>query len=244
MATHTSPASPNRPELEAETRAAEGKGAARKLRRAGMIPATLYGAGKAPLSLSLNPKSVSRVLHSDTGHNTIFDLKVAGGETAAAMIVDWQLEPVHGALLHVDMKRIALDVRLRVRVPVVTQGEPVGVKTQGGILELVTREIEIECLPGDIPEHLTVDVSNLSIGQNFRIGELKLEDRLQIITDTERVIAHVVAVKEVVEAPAAAEAAAAPAEPEVIRKGKAEEAEPEAAEAKPEAKAEGKKEKK
>ncbi len=225
--------------LAAEIREAGGKGAARKLRRGGRIPATLYGAGQAPLSLALNPKSVAQVLHSDTGHNTVFDLQVAGGESGAAMIVDWQLEPVRGALLHVDLKRIGKDDRLRLRIPVITQGDAIGVKTQGGILELVTREIEIECLPTNIPEHIVVDIANLSIGQNFRAGDLKLDDsKLRVLTDPERVIAHVVAVKEVVEAPAAAEAAAAPAEPEVIRKGKAEEAEAEAGEAKPEAKAE------
>lgn len=244
MPKSSAPASGQRQQFEAEPRTAAGKGAARQLRRSGRIPATLYGAGQAPLSLALDPKSVARVLQSGTGHNTIFQLKVAGGETAAAMIVDWQLEPVRGALLHVDLKRIALDQRLRLRVPIITQGEPVGVKTQGGVLELVTREVEIECLPGDIPDHLAVDVSGLAIGQNFRVGELKPGDQLRVLTDPERVIAHIISIKEVVETPAATEAAAAPTEPELIRKGKAEEGEAEGGEAKPEGKAEGKKEKK
>lgn len=207
--------------LAADHRAPRGKGGARELRRSGRIPATLYGARKEPLSLSVDPKHVSAILHSDAGHNTIFHLTVAGGETTAAMLVDWQREPLQGRLLHVDLKRIALDQRIRVRVPVHTQGEAAGVKLQGGILEVVTREIEIECLPGDIPEHLVVDVTELSLGQNFRVGDFRLDGDRRVITDPDRVVAHVVAVKEVVETPAA-EAVPAATEPEVIKKGKAE----------------------
>ncbi|MGH9393402.1 MAG: 50S ribosomal protein L25 [Terriglobales bacterium] len=207
--------------LAADSRVASGKGGARQLRRSGRIPATLYGARLEPLSLSLDPKHVAAILHSEAGHNTIFNLSIVGGETTAAMLVDWQREPLQGRLLHVDLKRIALDQLIKVRIPVQTQGEAAGVKLQGGILEVVTREIEIECLPGDIPEHITVDVTELSIGQNFRVGDLKLEGNRRILTDADRVVAHVVAVKEVVEAPAA-EVAPAATEPEVIKKGKAE----------------------
>ncbi|HUX67697.1 MAG TPA: 50S ribosomal protein L25 [Terriglobales bacterium] len=209
--------------LAADPRSTSGKGPARQMRRAGRIPATLYGAMREPVSLTLDPKQVNQILHSESGHNTIFNLNVAGGETTAAMVVDWQLEPLRGRLLHVDLKRIALDQLIRVRIPVQTQGEATGVKLQGGILEVVTREVEIECLPTDIPEHIVVDVSELSIGQNLRVGDLKLEGNRRILTDADRVIAHVVAVKEVVEAAPAAEAVAgAPSEPEVIKKGKAE----------------------
>jgi len=208
--------------LAADSRAPRGKGGARELRRSGRIPATLYGARQQPLSLSVDPKHVAAILHSDAGHNTIFNLTVAGGETTAAMLVDWQREPLQGRLLHVDLKRIALDQLIRVRVPVHTQGEAAGVKLQGGILEVVTREIEIECLPGDIPEHLTVDVTELSLGQNFRVSDFKLDGNRRLLTDPDRVVAHVVAVKEVVETPAA-EAAPAATEPEVIKKGKADE---------------------
>jgi large subunit ribosomal protein L25 len=139
------------------------------------------------------------------------------------MIVDWQREPVKGAFLHVDLKRIAMDQRIRVKVPVETRGEAVGVKTEGGILELVTREIEIECLPSDIPDSIVVDVSELAFGQNLRVADLKLGDNLKILSEADRVIAHVVAVREVeVAAPVAEGVEAAPAEPEVIKKGKAE----------------------
>lgn len=208
--------------LEAETRATRGKGPARQMRLAGRIPATLYGARQEALSLSLDPKAVGRILHSESGHNTIFNLAVAGGETTAAMVVDWQREPLKGRLLHVDLKRIAMDQAIRVRIPVHPQGEAVGVKTQGGILELVTREIEIECLPGDIPEQVLVDVSNLSIGQNLRVSDLQVGANRRVLSEADRVVVHVIAVKEVVE-PTPAEAAATPAEPEVIKKGKAEE---------------------
>lgn len=208
--------------LAADPRDTFGKGPARQMRRAGRIPATLYGAKQQALSLSLDPKDVQQILRSEAGHNTIFNLKVAGGETTAAMLVDWQKEPLRGRLLHVDLKRIALDQRIKVRIPVHTQGEAAGVKLQGGILEVVTREIEIECLPTEIPEHITVDVTELSIGQNLRVGDLKLEGDRRVLTDADRVVAHVVAVKEVVEAAPAAEAAATPTEPEVIKKGKAE----------------------
>jgi large subunit ribosomal protein L25 len=207
--------------LAADTRETRGKGPARQMRLAGRIPATLYGAKASPVALALDPKQIGQILHSESGHNTIFNLKVAGGESTAAMIVDWQREPLRGRLLHVDLKRIALDQLIRVKVPIQTQGEAEGVKLQGGILEVVTREVEIECLPSDIPEHITVDVTTLSIGQNLRVGDLKLDAKQRVITDADRVIAHVVAVKEVVEA-APAEAAATPSEPEVMKKGKGE----------------------
>ncbi|HEY7838367.1 MAG TPA: 50S ribosomal protein L25 [Terriglobales bacterium] len=207
--------------LAAETREERGKGPARRLRGAGRIPATLYGAGQAPVALSLDPAHVGRILRSESGHNTIFNLQVGGGESTAAMLVDWQRDPLKGRLLHVDLKRIALDKAMRVHVPVQVRGEAVGVKLEGGILEVVTREVEIECLPGEIPEHIVVDVSALSIGQNLRVSDLKLEGNRRFLTEPDRVVAHVVAVK-AVEEPVAAEAAPTAAEPEVIKKGKAE----------------------
>lgn len=210
--------------LQAEIRDAAGKGPARRLRRTGKVPGVLYGARKEALPVAVDPKQLAAILRSDSGQNTIFELRM-DGEKTAAMIVDWQREPVRGALIHVDLKRIAMDQRLRVRVPVQSQGEPTGVKLQGGILELVTREIELECLPGDIPEHITVDVSELSMGQNLRVGDLQLAPGLKVLTESDRVVAHIVAVKEEEVAPAAAAvegAEAAPAEPEIIKKGKAE----------------------
>jgi large subunit ribosomal protein L25 len=160
------------------------------------------------------------------------------------MIRDWQAEPIHGQLLHVDLVRIARDTKLKLQVPIQVSGEPVGVKVQGGILEFVLREVEVECLPDDIPERFVAEVSGLELGKSFRVSDLPLDPKVKILTDPTRVVAHVVEMKAEEEVkPAAEEAEAAPGEPEVIRKGKAEE-EPEAVAA-PEAKEpkkEGKKE--
>src|SRR5271166_4481784 len=143
--------------LEAQPRVAGTKNDARRVRVGGKVPAVLYGAGKEALSVSLDPRQVSRILRSETGYNTIFDLALDGGERTKAMIVDWQYEPIKGALLHIDLKRIALDKVLKVRVPIQLKGEAEGVKTQGGIMEQMLREVEIECLPADIPSHIDAD---------------------------------------------------------------------------------------
>jgi large subunit ribosomal protein L25 len=195
------------------------------------VPAIVYGAGKDAVSITVDPKQISRILHSEAGHNTIFDLQLNGDKTKV-MIVDWQYEPMKGALLHIDLKRIAMDKRLKVQVPITLKGEAYGVKQEGGILEQVLREVEIECLPADIPSHIDVDVTELKFGETVRVKDLPHgEGKLKFLTDEDQTVAHVVAVKEVVEPTpeaAAAEAAAAPAEPEVIKKGK-QEAEGEAA---------------
>jgi large subunit ribosomal protein L25 len=198
----------------------------------------VYGAKKDAVAVALDPKQISRILHSESGHNTIFDLQL-DGERTKAMIVDWQYEPIKGALLHIDLKRIAMDQRLRVKVPVVLKGEAAGVKQQGGILEQVVREVEVECLPADIPRALEIDISGLVFGQVLRVTDLPhAEGKLRFLTDENQVVAHIVSVKEVVEPTpeaVAAETAAAPAEPEVIKKGKqeAEEGAPEAEGKKP-----------
>jgi large subunit ribosomal protein L25 len=234
--------------VTAEPRATRGKNESRRTRRAGLIPAVVYGAYKDPVPVAVNPQRISQILHSKTGHNTIFNLSIQGGESAAVMVVDGQHDPIKGNLLHVDLKRIDLSKRLRVSVPVLIHGEPKGVKQQGGLLEPITREVEIECLPDDIPEHFTVDVGELLIGQSIRAGELPLSGSIKLMSSPDSVIAHVVAIKVVAE-PTPAEGAAvpvaegaAPAEPEVIKKGKKEEEG--AAEAKPEAKGEAKPKKK
>src|ERR1700690_4678096 len=134
------------------------KNAARRVRAAGKIPAVLYGSGHEAVAIEVDPKQISRILFSETGHNTIFDVEVAGNPAAKAMIVDWQREPLKDQLIHIDMKRIALDKLLRVSVRVKLIGTPIGVKTEGGILDQVLREVEIECLPADIPNHIDVDV--------------------------------------------------------------------------------------
>jgi large subunit ribosomal protein L25 len=210
--------------VEATPRQASDKNAARRLRRTGVIPAVLYGAGKEPRAIAVDPKQINHILHSESGHNTIFDVSL-DGEQAKAMIVDWQYEPIKGALLHVDLKRIAMDQVLELSVPIQLKGEAPGVKTQGGVLDFVLREIKIECLPADIPGHIDCDISNLVFGEPIRVADLPHSDKLKFLTDPNQPVAHIVAVKEEV-APtpeaAATEAAAGPAEPEVIKKGKQE----------------------
>lgn len=208
--------------LESQPRQSGGKNDARRLRKTGMIPAVLYGAGLEPLNIVVDPKQVSRILHSEQGHNSIFDM-TAGGDSGKVMIVDWQYEPIKGQLLHVDLKRIAMDQLLTVSVPITLKGEAPGVKIQGGILEQMLREVEIECLPADIPSHIDADVSQLMFGQTVRVADLQKSDKIKFITDENQAVAHVTAVKEVAAAaPAEGAEAAAPAEPEVIKKGKTE----------------------
>ena len=211
--------------LEAQPREAGTKNDARAVRRGGKIPAVVYGAGKDSLAISVDPRHVLRILHSETGHNTIFDLTLNGGERTKAMIVDWQYEPIKGKLLHIDVKRIAMDKALKVSVPIFLKGEAEGVKTQGGILEQILREVEVECLPADIPSHIDADISHLVFGTVLRVSDLPHSEKLKFLTDPNQPVAHVTSVKEeVVATPevAAAEAAAVPAEPEVIKKGKQE----------------------
>ena len=212
--------------VEGKVREERGKNRARRTRLTGLVPAVLYGGRKDPISLSVNAKQVSRILRSESGHNTIFTVRVADGQEEKAMVKDWQVDPVSGILLHVDLLRIAMDVRMRVRVPVHTFGEPEGVKLQGGIFEMVTREVEIECLPGDIPEEFKVDVTGLTIGKQLRAADLPIDpQKIKLLSDPQRVLAHVVTLKAEVEptAEAAVAVEAAPAEPEVIKKGKKEE---------------------
>ncbi len=234
--------------VEASRRDNRGKNAARRLRVTGQVPAVLYGGKGGAEAVAINTKQMSSILRSQSGHNTIFTIKLPDGEQRA-MVKDLQVDPVKGVLLHVDLVRIAMDVRMRVKIPVHTFGEPQGVKLQGGIFEMVTREVEIECLPDEIPGEFRADVTELMIGKQLRAGDLTLDPaKMKLVTDPQRVIAHVVALRVEEEKPAeavAAEATAAPAEPEVIKKGKkeVEEGEEGAAEPKVEAKAE-KKEKK
>lgn len=214
--------------IVAEPRQSRGKNEARRLRARGMAPAVVYGAKLDAIPVSLSPKEVRKILNSTTGHNTIFNIAVNGGETTPVMIVDWQSDPVRETLLHVDLKRIDLTKRMAVKVPVHTTGEAKGVKIQGGLFEIVTREIEIECLPNEIPDGFTVDVSELMIGQNLRASDIPVTGSLKLLSPPDQVIAHVVTMKAEEVAPATPEAGAAPvaAEPEVIKKGKKEEEAP------------------
>jgi large subunit ribosomal protein L25 len=221
------------------------KNAARRVRVAGKIPAVLYGPGHDPVAIEVDPKQISRILFSETGHNTIFDVEVAGLPAAKAMVVDWQREPINDKLIHIDLKRIALDKALRVSVRVKLLGIPVGVKAEGGILDQVLREVEIECLPADIPSHIDVDVSHLELYGTLRVSGLPHFEKIKYINSEDATVAHVVSIREEAptpaetEAAAAAEAAAATAaEPEVAKKGKPEDAakKPEAGAKKPDAK--------
>jgi large subunit ribosomal protein L25 len=212
--------------VTAEVRASRGKNEARRTRRAGQIPAVVYGAFQDPVSVAVDPRSILKIVRSDTGYNTIFNLAIAGGETTPVMLVDQQVDPVKGTLLHADMKRIDLTKRIRVTVPVHTAGEAKGVKVQGGLLEVITRAVEIECLPDDIPESFTVDVSELMIGQSRRASDVGVSGSMKLLSAPDTVVAHVVALRaEEVAAPAAEAVApvAAAAEPEVVKKGKKEE---------------------
>ncbi len=218
--------------VEGAARELRGKNEARRLRLTGKLPATLYGGKGEAISLSVNAKQVGAILRSESGHNTLFQVDL-GGKHEPAILKDWQVDPVTGKLLHVDLLRIAMDVRMRVMVPVHTFGEPKGVKVEGGVFEVVTREVEIECLPADIPTEFRADVSNLALNAALRASDLPLDkEKMKLLTEPDRVLAHVVALRVEEEKPAdVAAAATTPAEPEVIKKGKKDEEGEEGAEA-------------
>src|SRR6201982_867260 len=173
--------------VEAAPRDSRGKNEARRLRVTGTVPAVLYGGKGDAMALSVNTKQVSQILRSATGHNTLFQVAISGKEQPA-IVKDWQVDPVTGNLLHVDLLRVAMDVRMRVKVPVHTFGEPQGVKVQGGVFETVTREVEIECLPAEIPTEFRLDVTNLMIGQALRASDIPLDTaKMKLVTEAERV---------------------------------------------------------
>jgi large subunit ribosomal protein L25 len=205
--------------ITVEPRETRGKNEARRLRVRGMVPAIVYGIGSDPVSIAINPKEVTGILKSGSGHNTIFDIDIQGAK-APVMIVDWQHEPIKSQLLHVDLLRIDLSKRVVVKIPVHTHGDAVGVKIQGGQHEIITRDIEIECLPDEIPEVFNVDISGLSIGQSVRASEIPLSGSMRLVSPAEAVISHVIGIKATVDDAAAP----AVAEPEVVKKGKKEEA--------------------
>jgi large subunit ribosomal protein L25 len=214
--------------LEAVKREGRGKNAANRLRAEGKIPAVVYGTRKgeqAPdgVPVAVDPKSVLRILHSDTGANTLISLKLDGAESRV-MVKEYQLDPVTHALLHADFYQLALDRAITVPIPIQLKGEPKGVKLQGGIVDFVTRELEVECLPTQIPEHVEVDISELEMNQAIRVRDLAESPTWKAITEPDTMIVHVVAIKAEEPAPVAeaAVAPAAPAEPEVIKKGKTE----------------------
>ena len=215
--------------LEAVKRSTNGKNAkneARRLRAAGSVPAVVYGAstGDAPASLpvSVDPKSLLRILHSDSGVNTLIKLRVDGTETSV-LVKEYQLDPITNRLLHADFYQLAMDKVLTLTVPVVLKGEPRGVKLQGGLLDFVTRDIEVECLPANIPEHIDIDVSGLELHQSIRVRDLPAHDKWKAVSDGDTMLVHIVMPKAEESAAAATTDAAAPAaEPEVAKKGKTE----------------------
>jgi large subunit ribosomal protein L25 len=205
--------------IEAQARIAGGKNANRRLRKSGLIPAVVYGPGKPAIVVSVNPAQVSHILHSDSGRNTIFSLSVDGSEQNNAMVKDYQLDPVQGKLIHADFLEIAMDRLLVLTVNVEVVGEAEGVKLGGGIMDIVTRSIEVECLPSDIPESIKVDVSPLKINDYIRVKNIQTDAKVKILSDPEVVVVTIVPpIKEEVPAEVVPEAAA---EPEVIKKGKA-----------------------
>jgi large subunit ribosomal protein L25 len=222
--------------LEATRRDTIGKNEARRTRRQGMVPAVLYGAtsdggGREATPIAVNPRALLRILHSDSGANTLISLQLSGAGDTRVLVKEYQLDPVTHEVLHADFYRVAMDKVIRVTIPVVVKGEPKGVKQQGGILEFIRREIEVECLPADIPEHVEVDVTELMLHQGTRVRDLTVDPKWKAVSDPDMMLVHVILPK-AEEAPAAADAAAAaapaaPAEPEVIKKGKKEEAEDE-----------------
>jgi large subunit ribosomal protein L25 len=214
--------------LEATVRETRGKNEARRLRVQGRIPAVLYGGADGAQAISVDPKVLSRILHSGSGVNTIIGLTVGGG-TTQVLVKEFLLDPIKHTMLHADFYRVQMDKAITVTVSVVLKGEPKGVKLQGGVVDFPNREVEVECLPGDIPDSLPIDISELMIGQGVRLKELAQGAKWTPVSDPDTLIVHVVAAK--VEE-AAAEGAAATAEPEVIKKGKGDEEKAEGKDAK------------
>lgn len=217
--------------VPAESRSETGKNVNRRLRSRGMIPGVVYGTGKAAVPVAVSPKEIGAILKSASGENTLFDLDL-GGSRRKVILKEFQREPLRGQLLHADFYEVALDKVLQVKVHVELEGVPVGVKLQGGIVDFVTRELEIECLPADIPARIAVDIAHLELGKHLRVSDLKLGDKVRVLDEPELVIAHVVLPRAEVAAEAAATEAApaeaGAAEPEVIKKGKTEKGEGEA----------------
>jgi len=224
--------------VAAESRTETGKGPNRRLRGRGMIPGVVYAPGKDAVAVSISPRVITEILQSAAGENTLFDIEL-GGTRRKVILKEYQREPLKGELLHADFFEVALDKRIEVKVHIELEGTPVGVKNQGGLLEFVTRELELECLPTEIPDKITVDVADLELGRHLRVSDVTLPDNVTLLTEGDVVIAHVVtpraevaAAEEEAEAVEAAEGQEG-AEPEVAKKGRAED---EGAEARPEKK--------
>ena len=215
--------------LEATARETIGKNEARRTRRGGQVPAVLYGnpggdGNKDPRPISVDPKALLKILHSESGANTLISLKLAGEGNSRVLVKDYLLDPITHHVLHADFYRVAMDRALQVTIPVVVKGEPKGVKQQGGLLEFIRRDIEIECLPADIPEHVEVDVSDLMLHQGLRVRDIATDARWKPLSDLDMMIVHVIAPKAEEAATTDAAAPVLAAEPELIKKGKKDEA--------------------
>jgi len=212
--------------LEATARDTFGKNEARRTRRDGKVPGVLYGGdGNKATPITVEPRALLRILHSESGANTLISLKLAGAPDARVLVKDFQLDPITHHVLHADFYRIAMDKVLQVTIPVTVHGEPKGVKQQGGVLEFIRREIVVECLPADIPEHVDVDVSELMLHQGIRVRDIATNPKWKPVTEGEAMLVHVIMPKaeEVAATPEAAAAPTATAEPEVMKKGKKDE---------------------
>ncbi len=210
--------------LNASAREGIGKGFARRLRAKGMIPIAVYGEGLDPIAAAVNLKEIAQILRSETGHNSIFSLVIGDGAPSTVIIKDWYVDPVKGKLLHADLMRLSLTEKRRVRVSIEVVGEPIGVKMAGGVLAIELREVEIECLPADIPDHIQVDVSGLQIGDHVMVADLTYDrTKITMLVDEHQIVAGVLMprLEEEVETPAEEEVAGG--EPELIKKGKGEE---------------------
>src|SRR3954452_9993472 len=214
--------------LEAQARDTFGKNEARRTRRGGQVPGILYGGGgKTATPIAVAPKALIKILHSEAGQNTLIALKLAGAGNNRVLVKDFQLDPITHEVLHVDFLQIAMDKLLQVTIPIILHGEQKGVKQQGGILEIIRREIVIEVLPADIPEHVDVDVTELMLHQGVRVRDIAVDAKWKPVSDLDLMLVHVIMPKAVeAAAPAAAAAGtAAAAEPEVMKKGKKDEEE-------------------
>lgn len=217
--------------LDATVRTTFGKNEARRTRKAGKVPAVVYGAAsegasRDAVSIAVEPKALLKILHSEAGANSLIALKLDGVDSKV-LVKDFLLDPVTRQVLHVDFYRVAMDRMIAVTIPVLLKGESKGVKVQGGLLEFVRREIEIECLPSDIPEHVDVDVSDLMVHQGVRVRDVATNPKWRSLTDLDTMLVHIILAKAEEAAATGDAATAGGSEPEVIKKGKKDEAEAE-----------------
>lgn len=217
--------------LDATVRTTFGKNEARRTRKAGKVPAVVYGAAsegasRDAVSIAVEPKALLKILHSEAGANTLISLKLDGVDTKV-LVKDFLLDPITHHLLHADFYRVAMDRMIQVTIPVLLKGESKGVKIQGGLVEFIRREIEIECLPTDIPEHVDIDITDLMVNQGVRVKDVATSPKWTPVTDPDTMLVHIILAKAEEAAVAADGATAGGSEPEVIKKGKKEEGEAE-----------------